>query len=208
MLVIAMPKSMSSSIKSYFGKKPGIKVRTDFVEEDKLLPFAEGWKYFLSLTNACREFPLEMALSICESRSMFRKHHIPPTKNNLEVFSKGKKVILLRDVNEVIASWRRTTLLKGSPLKGFSPFKDPIFLEKNEDEWIHQAEMSGLLDELRRFKEGWEKHTQNALHITYNQLLHDPQNTVNSVEEFFGLPLTKKVVLPKKRYTRGERTNV
>ena len=197
MLIIAIPKSMSTSLWYFLRENHGFssgKVLPVF----QSLPRLKAWAFFHHFTSFCVDCPSKVALGICENKDILWKAHIPPTKNNLKVFSGGKKVILLRDVNEIIASWRRVAFSIKRPVHKL-PF-DKSFLRKGENKWILQAEKTGLLDELKRFKQGWGSHTKNVLHITYKQLLTNSQKTVNRVEEFFGLPISNNVVMPKMKY--------
>jgi len=198
MLIVAFPKSMSSSLKRYIAKKRGIHSEYRLPELPSVGPL---WHWFRRFTNASVQFDEVTAKKLCDSKDTIWKFHIPPTLQNLDTFSPLKKVVLLRDPKEAIYSWRRTALKAGRSLKGL-PF-NKSFLSLSEEDWVKKAELSGLLLELERFHQGWKRHTSNVLHISYNKLLNNPKKTVNKVEEFFGLPITKKVVLPKSRYTRS-----
>jgi len=199
MLIIASPKSMSSSLKKYFSRKKGI--HSEYILSKKLPLAGSLWHWFHRFTNACVQFDEDTAKKICSSKNTIWKFHVPPTLQNLSVFVPYKKVILLRDPKESIYSWRRTALKLNRKIAGI-PF-DKSFLSKSEEDWVKKADQEGLLLELERFCRGWGKHKENALHIDYNDLLKHPKKTVNKVEEFFGLPITKKVSLPKVRYTRS-----
>ena len=200
MLIIAIPKSMSSSLKKYMSMKPGVH------SEYRLPPLQKvrGWKFFSHFTNACGNFPKDLVLKLCYDKTTIWKAHIPPTEHNLRVFNGEKKVVLLRKLSGIIASWRRTTLLVKRPLSGLN---FPVsYLKKDDKAWVQYAREIGLLDELKRFKQGWNSSPKNTLYITYNQLLRNPKKTVNRVEKFFGLPISNEVALPRIRYTRGEKT--
>lgn len=198
MLIVAIPKSMSSSLKKFLSSKEGLHSEYQLPS----LPSAKSeWPWTHRFTNACVNFNEKIAKRLCNNQETIWKFHIPPTDQNVEVFFPYKKVILLRNPKDVIFSWRRTALKKGRRISGL-PF-DTSFLKKPEKQWLQRAKSTGLWDEIRKFYAFWSQQEKNVLHIDYVDLLNFPKKTVNDVEKFFDLPISKNVVMPKIRYTRG-----
>jgi hypothetical protein len=201
MLIIALPKSASSSLALTLSSLHRVPDRT-----------AETRRLFLHLLRDPGDVPeygsmarfhrevQEIRPEILETvqrGDALHKYHFPPTQRNQDLLSSVKKVILLRDPVEVVqAYWR-------GDRSGSHPVRDLRFVDCwSERSWIARAEKVGLTDEMRRFSAGWEAHEGDKLIIHYEDLVRQPKETINKVERYFSLPVSPEVELARERYSR------
>ena len=128
------------------------------------------------------------------------KQHISPTKNHLKLLRDCKKVILLREPEEIIAAYYRADRKKLH--KPRPEFQDC----KTIEDWKNRAHQNGLLEDLNWFYSQWLKEScnypENNLVINYSELINDPKQAINKIEVFYNLPISKNVKLEKERYSR------
>lgn len=122
------------------------------------------------------------------------KQHIPPTKNNLHLLKNTKKIILLRQPQEILESYLR------------EPFTEELIYlqEKIRKDIDFKLALTG---ELNLWVNGWlnaEKQNSYSIIIDYKDLIEQTSITINSILEFF--EIDKKVDsnynLPRERYYR------
>jgi hypothetical protein len=176
---------------STLGRIHNIDARQDFFPE---MPKPENVNILWDFHSDIRELNTELAAKF-EDSSVIYKQHIFPTENNINLLKGVKKVILLRDVEEIIEAYYR----------GFASGvhdKHPVFKGSNED-WLSKAKDSGLYDDLQNFYEKWQNLQEDKLTIHYKQLIENPAVVINSIEEYWSLPITEgTITLDKKRYSR------
>ena len=194
MLIISIPKSASTSLLTTLARLH----KTDGIQlffKDYIIPvdYQQLGKYHSDL----REYGSTDAAIFFDTIKIY-KQHIPPTNNNLGLLKNKKKVILLREPEDIVmAYYRADKKLLHEKRKEFKNAHTP-------EEWMQRAKEIGLLQELKRFYENWIKIEDEKLIIQYEDLLNNPQKIINSIENYFGLKTTNhKVILAKERYSRG-----
>lgn len=102
--------------------------------------------------------------------SSIHKQHFPPTDGNRILFRNVKKVILIRDVDEIIDSYLRVpkeTIFK-------TLLKDDVFMEK-------------VKKELVMWEKGWLEEKENSLVINHKDLVKNQKGTLLLVADYFSL---------------------
>jgi hypothetical protein len=198
MLIIAMPKSASTSLVTTLCRLHGMEDQTPMIRRQLLvdLPIASSYSVFFRLHADMRELT-STGVSLMTQEDVFCKVHLPPTENNQSLLKDYKKVILLRKPEEVIRAYKRGEDSGVFPMKSL----DFVFCVTEED-WLRKAGRTGLLEQIRMFYDGWMHHSGEKLLISYEDLVNHPQQTVRAIEAYWGLPLSEEVVLDKQRYTR------
>jgi hypothetical protein len=198
MLIIAIPKSASTSLMDTLGrlhKKPA-EQKTDLIANN---PISDEFKFIHKYHRDMRELNIDIIKKLSNKNSLY-KQHILPTKNNMELLKNTKKIILLRKTKEVIIGYKREFN------KTNDAYNRKDFRVCNTDkDWIDKAKKIGLFDDLFNFNQRWKKDDSDKLIIYYDDLIKNPKKEINKIEKYFGLPQSKKVVLSKKRYTRSNK---
>lgn len=197
MLIIAIPKSASTSLMDTLGKIHKILAQQTFKKE---LPKPKELSILFKFHSDMREYSNKEIDIFTQNNKIF-KQHIPPTKNNLSILKNRKKVILLRDCNGIIDGYWRAMNTGISKKRN-----EKEFLEvSSKEEWIEASIKAGLYDDLKFFYKGWlkESNSKNCLIITYNKLIQNPKKVINEIENFFDLPITNhSIELSKKKYSK------
>lgn len=194
MLIIAIPKSASSSLLVSIGlahKLPWEQTCMRHFPEP--LQLALLFKYHGDM----REYSKRNIKTFINPRK-FYKQHIPPTSGNRAVFKDVKKVILLRDPKEIIeAYWR-------ADKAGIHCHRAEFAHCKTCEDWLNTAAENGLWSDLQFFHDQWLKEAgPNSCIITYANVVNHTRQTINKIEAFWGLPITRKnIVLAKVRFSR------
>lgn len=194
MLIISIPKSASTSLLDTFGRLHALPSRQlDFKNNppDERFPLLGNYH-----NDTCKLSKVD--LSILNDKKKLYKQHILPTEQHLALLKHVKKVVLLRNPYDILLSYRRGTI------KGIHREKNGFKISLTEGEWVEKAERNGFLTELRNFYNGWIHNEDDyTLVLKYQELTSEPQKTINEIEKFYGLPVTKrKINLSKKRYSR------
>ena len=193
MLIISIPKSGSTSLM----KTLGLCHQVSFEQKTyrPVLPsagFQTIGKYHWDLINV-REEEFD---SLIRAAQVY-KQHFPPTKENLEKMEGKKIVVLLRKPEDIVRSYWRSDQKKMHPPK-------PEFMGcVTEPEWLLRAEEIGLIHELRAFADGYLKASGDKCIVWFDDMIAAPQVTLNKIEEYLGLPLSRGVHLEQERYTRS-----
>lgn len=103
MLIIAIPKSASTSLMSTLGTIHGVPGRQVFFPD---APLAEGFDVLGRYHSGVREINTTLAARFAGESAVF-KQHLPPTPNNVAQLRNRKKVILLREPDAIVAAFRR-----------------------------------------------------------------------------------------------------
>lgn len=198
MLIIAAPKTANTSLMKTLGELHQRDSIQKFFPEYEI---PEHFSLLATIHGDIRELDDEKTTIFKES-TIIHKQHIPPTENN-RLRLKGTKIVLLtRPPLDILMAYRRIYLLHG-PEKQKALHN--IFSEsQTEEDWIKIAEDTGLFQQITDFIELWKKE-ENVLEITYESLINHPKDTINAIESFFELPVTKKnFTLAKERYSRSK----
>lgn len=200
MLIIAVPKSASSSLVSTLCLLQGLANQTQEVRQRFLGDAGKPAAGFDAIARMHRREIVEVSNDLVlylRKPGIIAKHHIVPTPNNKSLLRDTKKVVLLRDPAEIVRAYKR------GDESGAFPIRGPDFsLCITERQWLRRASRIGLLDELERFRSGWRNHDGDKLVVNYDELLDDPKTTVNAIESYFGLPVSSSVSLLRDKYSR------
>ncbi len=183
MLIIAIPKSASESLVQTLAE---LHDRPGKIYRARLRP-AKGFERLAGIHSDVREYS-PAAVRELANPGVFYKNHVPPTKNNRALLRSVKKVVLLRDPEDVLASYRR----------GIKARTDKMLLSYLDEAFAR---------EVAAFARGWSRTDRNTLQLRFEDVIRHPQETVNRIERFFGLPESRNVVLKKFHYTRNPLMN-
>ena len=119
MLIIAMPKSASSSLVSTLCSLHNMEDLTGQTRDKYLskMPVAEEYSVFAKHHSEIRQITDDSVLDDFKSLRHFNKHHIPPTENNQKKLHDIKKVILFRDPEGIVAAYKRGEDTRAFPMK-------------------------------------------------------------------------------------------
>lgn len=203
MLVIAIPKSASTSLLRSYAKRHGLRsfmgsegyVRNELIYD---VPYSANYhllsKYHFTDFKEVDNFMVDKYLHNC----CIYKSHIAPTIHNKKTLEKIKKVVLLRNPMEIISAYYRAEKKKIHRQK--EEFKN-IHTEKD---WIQEAKNNGLLEELNNFYHIWKNtNDEYTLIIGYTELVENPNNVFLKMDRFYGLPeIEGDTELLKEKYSR------
>lgn len=196
MLIIAIPKSASTSLLYTLGKmyqRPSTQL--EFPDHQPCPESRQLHHYHPDIVNFTGVDMRNFSSSV-----HFYKQHILPTAHNLQLLRHLPKVILLRQPEEVVLAYRR------AELQGHHQPKAAFMNCKTDNEWLEAAAANGLLDDLRYFYDGWSLE-KNALLLNYEDLLQHTSASIRKIEHYWRLPaFTGEISLSKKRYTRYSST--
>jgi len=193
MLIIAIPKSASTSLLYTLGKELNFPAEQIFGKASS----SNSFQYLAKLHSDIGNYDMDFFEKVLHPYKIF-KQHIPPTENNVNLLRGSKKVVLLREVNDIILAYKRGANAEvHNLLKGFDK-------SWSDQKWLSLAKEAGLYTELEQFFNLWKKEEGlNTLIIDYNDLIKNPAIVVNQVLRFFEYPLQlKSVNLVKARYSR------
>lgn len=196
MLIVAIPKSASTSLMETLGNCHPMKAQQIFF---KNAPLPTGLKILQKYHSDIREIRIDH-FELFANRQFLFKQHIPPTSNNLSILRELKKTILLRNPIDIIGAYFRAEKVeihsKRLEFEGCN----------NLQEWISKAREIGLMEDLEWFYSNWareaDSYPKHNLIVTYDQFIQSPVSTINSIEKFFNIPTTKNPAIAYKRYSR------
>ena len=200
MLIVAIPKSASTALLATLGRLHGCyAVQTNFFE----LPVHDDYAALARFHFDQHELTRGIVDKLVEPDGI-SKNHIVPTPHNQALLAEHPKVILLREPTEVIKAYRRAVSAVDHDIEELAR----CFADCDaESEWLERAASTGLLQSLQKFYDGWQEHAGDKLIIRYDELIAEPQETVNRIEDYFGLQRSDEVKLVRARYTRSRVKN-
>jgi hypothetical protein len=198
MLIVAIPKSASSSLLHTLGKTTRLPYEQKLYEvapipnECRILG-----KYHSDIRVLPKSSPIELA-----SDHKFYKQHVFPCQENLALLRKIPKTVLLRDPKDIISAYWRAEQAH------IHKSRDEFHQKQTEEEWLSAANTNGLLGDLEYFYSEWVNEANNhpaTVHVLhYETLMIDPDREVKEILDFFKLRIPRKTItLSKKRYSRG-----
>lgn len=195
MLIIAIPKSAGTSLtetlcRNHNKKHKGGLTHYKEKEEGNIVELRHG-----SMKDVEKE-----DVEKFKDNDIIYHEHIFPTKNNIKNLENQKKVILLREPEEILHSWWRAE-------QSGTHQKHPMLKDcKTKEDYIRKAEKLGALKILQDFKNGWEKaKNKKDLIIYYEDIKNSPKEVINKIEKHFGLHESKNPELLKMRYNKGSK---
>lgn len=196
MLLVAIPKSGSTSLMVTLGRAHGLAVEQLFFPH---LPPPSRTRVLHRYHSDVRELEKEVVHAFSTGDRIF-KQHIPPTRDNLRLLRPIRKVILLRPPEEIVQAYFR------AERRGLHRPREEFRGCDTADDWVLRAGEIGLLDDLSWFQGGWREegkaHPEQCLTIGFRELTRDTTRTVNAVESFLGLSTSDAVSLSRERYSR------
>ncbi len=194
MLIVAIPKSASTSLLTTLGTLYQRPATQDFFGE-QVLP--QGYPVVSSFHADMRLINDEQVRR-WSGRDAFYKQHVIPVAANRDKLRGTKIVLLLREPKEIVLAYRRAELAKLHPER-------PQFADCNsEQEWLVRAEECGLLRELEAWTGAWLDDPGEKLVVHQAKLLADPGELVAAIADFWGLPRPPDAFeLSRERYSRS-----
>jgi hypothetical protein len=195
MLIIAAPKSASTSLMKSLGKRHRVPAK-QIVHRDAEL--ATEFPVLGSIHSDVRELTAARAERFALPDRVY-KQHIPPTTGNVALLAHTPKVVLVRPPVEIVRAYHRG-ITRGvhahqQAFEGIDP--------NDADAWTRHADESGLLRELQTFCDRWTEPSPDRLVIRYGELIENPSAVIRRIEEFWGWSvLAGSATLAKERYTR------
>lgn len=198
MLIIAIPKSCSTSLASTFANINNLLFQQTSHKQNN--------------TNRCKSNNLfrihsdmieyeESEINKFVNSNIVYKQHIFPSENNLNLIKKTKCVILLRKPEDVINSYRRKYAFDGSHVMNKFGLKQSDTYKRYLETFIK----FGLYQDLVNFNQRYEEiQSCNHLIIYKDDIINDTDTTINKINEFFGFPKKTNINLQKKRYVPQE----
>lgn len=121
----------------------------------------------------------KFSIHLKNNENLILKQHIPPTLTNKIFLKDTKKIILIRDPQEIINKYKNSPLLKDNEFKKL------------------------LIYELNNWCDHWSNE-ENSLVISKNDLVENTLNTIKKIQKHTGILISidKKYVLPHINKTR------
>jgi hypothetical protein len=200
MLIVAIPKSASTSLMHSLGKASAhAATQLIFPEE----PPPNTCTILHQYHSDVRKLTDQHIQRFTDPEKWY-KQHIYPSRENLEATRHLRKVVLLRDPKEIIAAYHRAVQAH------VHKEREELTTKSDMENWLDEAKRIGLQDDLAFFYNNWiqeaEDHPEQTLIVQYADLLARPDETMRTILAFFSLEAPKKPLsLSKKRYSRGSR---
>lgn len=201
MLIVAVPKSASSSLVATLGALHGLPYESARIRATSLrrCPVAADFREIERFHRREVVEVDEAVVAAVSSPRSLAKLHLPPSENNQRLLERTRKVILLREPAEVIRAYRR-----GTEAGVFNLHHPSFCFCLSEEEWMERARETGVLEQLERFVAGWRDHRGDKLLVESEALTRDPAAELARIEGYLGLPLSGARELARERYTASE----
>lgn len=198
MLIIAIPKSASTSVMATLGSLHNMEATQD-TTTPRSLNRPEGVAYLHRLHGDIREINPELATAWTTSK-IIHKQHVFPSENNIELLACIKKQFFL-EIQKMLFQHTKEGVEKGIHAlpKGFK-------YGLSKDEWLLIAKEVGLTNDLELFYNNWmKKPRSNTLIIQYKDVINKTNIILNKIEHFLNLSITgKEIKLERKQYSDKE----
>lgn len=109
-----------------------------------------------------------------------------------------RKVVLLRDPEDVVRAWMR-----GDETRAYKLRSPEFAYTYSEAAWMRRAKELGLLAELEAFDKGWRTHDGECLVVESKDLIGNPEKVLASIEEYLGFVPSGAKALPERKFSRG-----
>jgi hypothetical protein len=193
MLIIAIPKSVSTSLVTTLGRLYERPATQEFFQEQAAV---EEYPVLCRYHSDARLIGEDQVRRWSQTDA-FYKQHIVPVEANREKLRGTRIVLLLRDPEEIILAYRRAELAR------LHPDRVEFAGCSTEQEWLDRSAHCGLLQELRSWTRGWLEDPGHKLVIQQSELVADPGKVVAAIADFWGLPRAgESVELAYERYSR------
>ncbi len=198
MLVVAIPKSASSSLVTTLAERHGIPVRSSELRRTHFprLSVDPAYRHLARFHREVKNIDRTVA-DLAAAPAHLVKHHWPPTRVNQELLRDVPKVVLLRDARDIVRAYKRGDDSGTFPLRSHE-----FCFALSERGWLKQAERIGLIAELDRFAAGWRAHAGDKLIVEFEDLTDDPKATLARIESYLGLPPSHAAELAREKFSR------
>ncbi|WP_081212335.1 sulfotransferase domain-containing protein [Salegentibacter sediminis] len=196
MLIIAIPKSASTSLMVTIGELHKLEAVQDFSFRENSPPKSSNKIHLVH--SDIRELS-QNEIDKFSRKDTFYKQHIFPSANNLKLLKNLPKVVLLRNPKEIIMAYQR------GAKRNYNSLPPGYDTKLKKEDLIIKAKRDGFYNDLVYFYDNWNHQTnnRNTLIIYYNDFLKNPKKVINEIEKFYNLPITKKNFKPAKaRYSK------
>ena len=198
MLIIAMPKSASSSLARTLARAHGLDERNDELNADHPPQFVD--RHLLAQEfHPYPAVPTEVLRSIATDPRRLNKLHLFPTPAVLEAVRGTPVVVLLRDPADIIDAEFRARVTGIHPPTRSMPRVGSL------RGWRRAAIRGGLLTSLEELEAGWieaaTRTPDELLVVRHRDVLDDPDGTLGACQQFLGLPEVAGLTLLKERWT-------
>lgn len=199
-LIIAIPKSVSTSLVATLSELHHLPIATRDIRENVLMrrPIAAGFRQLALFHRRDLVEIDERVVTAIAAPGVLAKFHFPPTQRNQAQLQRVPKVVLLRDAEEIVSSYRRGEETGAWPSKSYEFAY--CFSERG---WQARARATGLIGELRAFADGWRAHTGAMLLLESREVIADPATALARVERYLGLEHSGETRLREERFSRG-----
>ncbi len=203
LLIVAMPKSASSSLVASLQEATGWQKRNADIRKKYLtpLPAPDGYVQLKRFHSEVAELTSEV-VELLRRPNQITKLHIAPTDNNLALLRDVPKVVLQRPAEEIVAAYWR-----GQETSTWTTMVGEIALCKTSEQWMDVARELGLTGELEAFNDHWRSGAGDAILITYEELTGNPEAAITKLLEYFGIEIKAVPSLGQVNYTRDGGAN-
>lgn len=201
MLIVAIPKSASTSLASTLARINGV----SFKQKNKLQKKKNHKKCksnnLHKIHSDMIDFEENEIKSLAKSNTIY-KQHIFPSENNLKFIKTIKCVIILRNVEDIIRSYKRKFDYDGQHKMGMFGLTRYDSYEK----YLDQFKQLGIYDDLVYFNSKYKGiQDDNHLIIYKDDIINKTNETINKINLFFGMPhVSSNILLSKERYVPPE----
>ncbi len=202
MLIVAIPKSASTSLATSLCELHGLTNATANINQIFKHRQPPGVQ-FLHNYHALPVVDPELARTVYEDEKILYKLHVFPNDESLRNLRGRKKVVLLREPEEIVMAEKRA-------IESLIHSRRDEFADCNsEEEWLERAREIGLYQDLRQFYDRWQNEAgDDTIVVHYADLIGSPHEVINRIERFMGWPVSKDPTLSKERYSGASRLSI
>lgn len=197
MLIVAMPKSASSSLARTLARAHGLDERNDDLNADHPPQFPDRHVLAQAL-HPYPSVPSESLRRIVADRTALRKLHLFPTPTVLDGIAGAPVVVLLRDPLGIVDAEFRGVI------NGIHPLAPGLPRTTSVRRWRAAARSGGLVASLGELEDGWRSaaaERPDLLVVTHAELIADPQRVLTLAATHLGLPIRPDLELLKERHS-------
>lgn len=183
MLIIAMPKSASSSLARTLARAHGLDERNDEINAVHPPQFTDRHRLAQDL-HPFPAVPTDRLRTIARDRSALRKLHLFPTPDVLAAISGEQVIVLLREPTEIVDAEFRAVV------NGIHPRAPSMPRTGSIRRWRAAADRGGLLASLVAFDADWRAAAADRpelMLITHAELTADPDGALRRCAVHLGL---------------------
>ena len=202
MLIVAMPKSASSSLARTLARAHGLDEWNQDINEAHPAQFPADHR-LLQTFHPFPGVPAAELRAMTQDPSALRKLHLFPTAEVRAAIADSPVVVLVRDPAEIVDAEFRGFV------SGIHPLAPSMPRTASLERWRIAARAGGLLASLTALHDAWialATDDPRLLLVTYRGLLEDSSATLAACAEHLGLPPSGHLELLRERYSGGAPT--